>query len=50
MAMNIQKIDERNYERIFVMTDLHGRYDLFKKIADEIDAPSRILRAILPKS
>lgn len=50
MAMNIQKIDERNYERIFVMTDLHGRYDLFKKIADEIDFTKKDLLIIMGDS
>ena len=37
MAVNIKKINEEDYERIFVMTDLHGCYDLFTKIMDEIN-------------
>ena len=32
MKVKIKKISEKNYERIFIMTDIHGRYDLFEKI------------------
>ena len=35
--IKIEKIDENDYNRIFVMSDIHGQYDLFLKMLDRID-------------
>ena len=36
MKAKVQRISEKDYEKIFIMTDIHGRYDLFEKIFGEI--------------
>lgn len=50
MAVNIKKINEEDYERIFVMTDLHGCYDLFTKIMDEVNFTKKDLLIIMGDS
>ena len=50
MKVKIQKISEKNYEKIFIMTDIHGRYDLFEKIFDEINFTKNDLLIILGDS
>lgn len=50
MGINIKKINEENYEKIFVMTDLHGRYDLFAKIIDEISFTKKDLLIVMGDS
>lgn len=34
--IKIEKINENDYDRIFVMSDIHGQYDLFLKMLKEI--------------
>ena len=36
MELNIRKIKEDDYQKIFVLTDIHGRFDLFEKIIEKI--------------
>ncbi len=50
MSVDIKKINEEDYEKIFVMTDLHGRYDLFTKIIDEINFTKKDLLIIMGDS
>ena len=50
MKVKIKKISEKNYERIFIMTDIHGRYDLFEKIFSEINFTKNDLLIILGDS
>ena len=35
--IKIEKINENDYNRIFVMSDIHGQYDLFLKMLDRIE-------------
>ena len=35
--IGIERIDENSYERVFVTSDIHGRYDLFSKLLKKID-------------
>ena len=35
--IKIEKINENDYNRIFVMSDIHGQYDLFLKMLDRIN-------------
>ena len=50
MKVKIKKISEKNYEKIFIMTDIHGRYDLFEKIFGEINFTKNDLLIILGDS
>lgn len=43
MEVKVQRIKEKDYERIFVMTDLHGRYDLFLKMIEKINLSKKDL-------
>ena len=36
MELNIKRIKESDYQKIFVLTDIHGRFDLFKKMIRKI--------------
>ena len=42
MKVKIKKISEKNYEKIFIMTDIHGRYDLFEKISKKEKSFSKL--------
>ena len=37
MAIKIMKMNEEEYKKIFVVTDIHGRYDLFKRLLEELN-------------
>ena len=50
MKVKVQRISEKDYEKIFIMTDIHGRYDLFEKIFDEINFTKNDLLIILGDS
>ena len=45
--IKIEKIDENDYNRIFVMSDIHGQYDLFLKMLDRIDLKREDLLVII---
>ena len=45
--IKIQKINENDYNRIFVMSDIHGQYDLFLKMLDRIDLKREDLLVII---
>ena len=45
--IKIEKINENDYNRIFVMSDIHGQYDLFLKILDRIDLKREDLLVII---
>lgn len=42
MELNIRKIKEDDYQKIFVLTDIHGRFDLFEKLIGKIDLKKKI--------
>ena len=50
MKLNVKKIVEKNYERIFVMTDIHGSFDLFEKILEKLYFSKNDLLIILGDS
>lgn len=50
MEIKVKKINENDYENIFVMTDLHGCYDLFIKMINEINFTKKDLLIILGDS
>lgn len=45
--IKIEKIDENDYNRIFVMSDIHGQYDLFLKMLDKIKLKRKDLLVII---
>ena len=45
--IKIEKIDENDYNRIFVMSDIHGQYDLFLKMLDRIELKREDLLVII---
>ena len=45
--IKIEKINENDYNRIFVMSDIHGQYDLFLKMLDRIDLKREDLLVII---
>ena len=45
--VKIEKINENDYSRIFVISDLHGQYDLFLKLLEKIDLKREDLLLIL---
>ena len=45
--IKIEKINENDYNRIFVMSDIHGQYDLFLKMLDKIDLKREDLLVII---
>ena len=42
MKAKVQRISEKDYEKIFIMTDIHGRYDLFEKISKKEKSFSKL--------
>ena len=48
--MKIEKIDEEDYKKIFVISDLHGSYDIFEKFLKEINIGKEDLIIILGDS
>ena len=48
--MKIERIDENNYERIFLTSDIHGHYSMFEKLLDTINLTKRDLLIILGDS
>ena len=50
MELNIRRIKEDDYQKIFVLTDIHGRFDLFEKIIEKIDLKKEDLLLILGDS
>lgn len=50
MELNIRKIKEDDYQKIFVLTDIHGRFDLFEKLIGKIDLKKEDLLLILGDS
>ena len=45
--IKIEKIDENDYNRIFIMSDIHGQYDLFLKMLDKIKLKREDLLVII---
>ena len=45
--IKIEKINENDYNRIFVMSDIHGQYDLFLKMLDKIKLKREHLLVII---
>ena len=45
--IKVEKINENDYNRIFVMSDIHGQYDLFLKMLDKIDLKREDLLVII---
>ena len=45
--IKIEKINENDYNRIFVMSDIHGQYDLFLKMLDKIKLKREDLLVII---
>ena len=45
--IKIEKIDENDYNRIFIMSDIHGQYDLFVKMLDKIKLKREDLLVII---
>lgn len=45
--IKIEKINENDYNRIFVMSDIHGQYDLFLKMLNKIDLKREDLLVII---
>ena len=45
--IKVEKINENDYNRIFVMSDIHGQYDLFLKMLDRIDLKREDLLVII---
>ena len=50
MELNIRKIKEDDYQKIFVLTDIHGRFDLFEKLIEKINLKKEDLLMILGDS
>ena len=50
MAIKIMKMNEEEYKKIFVVTDIHGRYDLFKRLLEELNFTKEDLLIILGDS
>ena len=50
MELNIKRIKESDYQKIFVLTDIHGRFDLFKKMIRKIKLKKKDLLLILGDS
>ena len=48
--MKIEKIDENDYERIFLTSDIHGHYSMFEKLLDTINLTRKDLLIILGDS
>ena len=48
--MKIEKIDENDYDRIFLTSDIHGHYSMFEKLLDTINLTKRDLLIILGDS
>lgn len=46
----IEYINENNYNRIFVVSDIHGYYNLFEKLLNKIDLKKDDLLIILGDS
>ncbi len=42
MKAKVHRINEKDYEKIFIMTDIHGRYDLFEKISKKQKSFSKL--------
>ena len=42
MKVKVQRISEKDYKKIFIMTDIHGRYDLFEKISKKEKSFSKL--------
>ena len=45
--IKVEKINENDYNRIFVMSDIHGQYDLFLKMLDRIELKREDLLVII---
>jgi len=45
--IKIEKINENDYNRIFVMSDIHGQYELFLKMLDKIKLKRKDLLVII---
>ena len=45
--IKVEKINENDYNRIFVMSDIHGQYELFLKMLDRIDLKREDLLVII---
>ena len=45
--IKIEKINESDYNRIFIMSDIHGQYDLFLKMLGKIDLKREDLLVIM---
>ena len=45
--IKIEKVNENDYNRIFVMSDIHGQYDLFLKMLDRIELKREDLLVII---
>ena len=45
--IKIEKINENDYNRIFVMSDIHGQYDLFLKLLEKINLKREDLLVIM---
>ena len=50
MKIKITEINEDKYSKIFIMTDIHGKYDLFKRLLDELKFTKEDLLIILGDS
>ena len=48
--MKIEKINEDDYERIFLTSDIHGHYSMFEKLLDTINLTRKDLLIILGDS
>ena len=48
--MKIEKINEDDYERIFLTSDIHGHYSMFEKLLDKIKLTKKDLLIILGDS
>ena len=45
--IKIEKINENDYNKIFVVSDLHGQYDLFLKLLEKINLRREDLLVIM---
>ena len=45
--IKVEKINENDYNRIFVMSDIHGQYDLFLKMLDRMELKREDLLVII---
>ena len=48
--MKIEKINEDDYERIFLTSDIHGHYSMFEELLDKIKLTKKDLLIILGDS